>query len=372
MKRITIMIKPASSLCDMRCKYCFYYDVAARRHEASLGIMPRETAAAILGNVFGVLTAGDHITFAFQGGEPTLAGLDYFVFFTETAKELAPKGVRIHYALQTNGLTLDAAWASFFKQHNFLIGLSLDADAALHNQNRHDAAGKGTHSRVLAAKKILDKHGVDYNILCVLTSEAARRAKRVWEFIMAENIRHVQFIPCLEPLDTAGTSLRETAAPALTPAKFHQFYATLFPLWKKEAQKGNVVSIRMFEDLAGIFLAGQNITCGMSGRCSPQMIVEADGGVYPCDFYVLDQYRLADLYRQNLKDVFEAVAASSFLKEARENPVQCVGCAYVKWCGGGCKRMARAVYGTGGETCGMRAFLDEYLNDLLTTVRGLM
>jgi len=347
----------------MRCKYCFYYDVAAQRHEASMGIMPLATASAILNNVFSQLTAGDHITFAFQGGEPGLAGLDYFKFFAETAKKLAPKGVRIHYAFQTNGLMVDADWAAFFRQYNFLIGLSMDGDAALHNQNRPDAAGKGTHSRVLAAKKLLDKHGVQYNILCVLTSETARRARRVWDFIMAENIRHIQFIPCLEPLN-------QEAAPALTPTKFYQFYSTLFPLWKKEAQKGNVVNIRMFEDLAGMFLAGQNITCGMSGRCSPQMVVEADGGVYPCDFYVLDEYRVADLSCQNLKNVFEAVASSDFLKESRLQPTHCTDCAYVKWCGGGCKRMARAVYGAGGN-CGMRAFLDECLTDLLATVKNI-
>jgi len=348
----------------MRCKYCFYYDVAAHRHEANLGIMPLETASAILNNVFSQLATGDQITFAFQGGEPGLAGLDYFKFFAETAKKLAPKGVRIHYALQTNGLMVDAAWAAFFKQYDFLIGLSLDGDAALHNHNRQDATGKGTHSRVLAAKKILDTHGVRYNILCVLTSETARRARRLWDFIMTQNIRHIQFIPCLEPLD------KTDAAHALTPAKFHQFYATLFPLWKKEAQKGNVINVRMFEDLAGMFLAGQNITCGMSGLCSPQIIVEADGGVYPCDFYVLDEYRVADLSSQNLKDVFETVATCAFLKEARPQPPQCAGCAYVKWCGGGCKRMAQAVYGAGGD-CGMRAFLDECLEELLAVVRKL-
>jgi len=365
MKRITIMIKPASSLCDMRCKYCFYCDVAAQRHEASMGIMTLGTASAILNNVFSQLDAGDHITFAFQGGEPGLTGLDYYKFFAETAKNLAPKGVRIHYAFQTNGLMIDDAWASFFRQYNFLIGLSMDGDAALHNQNRLDAAGKGTHSRVLAAEKVLDKHGVQHNILCVLTSETARRARRVWDFIIAENIGHIQFIPCLEPLDTS-----QSAMSALTPAKFYQFYATLFPLWKREAQKGNVVNVRMFEDLTGMFLAGQNITCGMSGHCSPQMVVEADGSVYPCDFYVLDEYRVADLSRQNLKDVFEAVASSSFLKEVRPQPAHCAGCAYVKWCGGGCKRMERAVYGD-GKNCGMRAFLNEYLNELLATVRGL-
>ena len=367
MKRLTVMIKPASSLCDMRCKYCFYYDVAASRHNASMGIMSREVASALLHNVFSQLTAGDHITFAFQGGEPGLAGLDYFKFFTEEAKKMAPPRVRIHYAFQTNGLILNSVsdtspdeWCQFFKENDFLIGLSLDGDAALHNLNRLDANGKGTHSRVLSAKKMLDKHHVSYNILCVLTSESARRAKRIWDFIIREKIRHIQFIPCLEPLGS------KTDGSALTGAKFFQFYRTLFLLWKNETKKGNVVHVRMFEDIAGIYLAGRAVTCGISGRCSPQIVVEADGSTYPCDFYVLDEYRTGNLAENSIKEVFEAVVKSAFMQEAREQPAWCQGCAYMKWCGGGCKRMTRAVY---GENCGMRAFLDECLDDLLATVR---
>jgi len=369
MKRLTVMIKPASSLCDMRCKYCFYYDVAASRHNASMGIMSREVASALLHNVFSQLTAGDHITFAFQGGEPGLAGLDYFKFFTAEAKKIAPSRVRIHYAFQTNGLILSSVsgtspdeWCNFFRENDFLIGLSLDGDTALHNLNRLDANGKGTHSRVLSAKKMLDKHRISYNILCVLTSESARRAKRIWDVIINENIRHVQFIPCLESLGGKP----EPDATALTGAKFFQFYRTLFPLWKNEAKKGNIVHVRMFEDLAGIYFAGHAATCGISGRCSPQIVVEADGSTYPCDFYVLDEYKTGNLTENSIKEVFEAVVESEFIQEARTQPAWCKGCAYIGWCGGGCKRMFRAVY---GENCGMRAFLDECLHELLATIQ---
>ena len=263
MKRLTVMIKPASSLCDMRCTYCFYYDVAASRHRASMGIMSRETAASLIQNVYSQLTPGDSITFAFQGGEPGLAGLDFFEFFAETAKNASPRGVKTHYAFQTNGLMINDNWCRFFKANNVLVGLSLDGDAPLHNHNRIDAQEKGTFNRVMEAKKLLDRHRVSYNVLCVLTAESARRARRLWGFILKEGIKHVQFIPCLEPLDelhpAAGTA-------ALTSGKFFQFYGDLFPLWQAEAAKGNIIHVRLFEDLAGIYLTGQKLTCGISGR----------------------------------------------------------------------------------------------------------
>ena len=411
MKRFVIMIKPASSLCDMRCAYCFYHDVAASRQTASMGVMGRETAAALIKNVYCVLETGDEVTFAFQGGEPGLAGLDFYRFFTGEAKKASPSGVRTAYAIQTNGLTVDGAWCGFFKDNDFLVGLSMDGDAALHNQNRVDARGRGTYNRVAGAKKTLDRHGVPYNILCVLTAESARRATRIWNFIIKENIGHIQFIPCLESLganvsrsmelsdaanvaqppdpasganaarspDAAANAARspDAAANAAQPPdpasgavldgdRFYRFYSELFPLWKSEAARGRLINVRLFEDIAGVYISGRGITCGISGRCMPQIVVEADGGAYPCDFYVLDKYRVADLSRQTLKEVFEAVVGCGFIGDKPEPPAVCAGCAYFSWCRGGCKRMARAVY---GEHCGMKRFLDECLRELLSTYR---
>jgi len=374
----------------MRCKYCFYYDIAASRHMASMGIMTQDTATALIHKVYSGLETGDSITFAFQGGEPGLAGLDFFEFFAETAKETAPRGVRTSYAFQTNGLMVNDAWCRFFNKNNFLVGLSLDGDAALHNQNRIDTHGKGTFNRVMDAKRLMDRHEVEYNILCVLTAESARRARRIWNFILKERIKHIQFIPCLEPLEipansttivtdksaTKGESnsiVRDTpkisTEAALTSKRFGQFYSDLFPLWKTEIEKGNLIHIRQFEDLAGIYLAGQRLTCGMSGRCTPQIVVEADGSVYPCDFFVLDEYRVANLAESSLKEVFDAVVNCGFLGQQPTKYAICVNCVYNKWCQGGCKRMAKAVY---GHDCGMKSFLDKHLHDLLTVARRLV
>ena len=361
MKHINVLIKPASSLCDVRCAYCFYFDVAKSRHEFSSGIMTRQTAKSLIQNVFCDLVAGDSITFAFQGGEPGLAGLDFFVYFVTEAKKVSAKNVKIHYAFQTNGLMIDELWCDFFRENNFLVGLSLDGFATLHNKNRIDALGKGTYSRVMAAKKLMDKHRVEYNVLCVLTAESSRRAGRIWDFIVQEDIRYIQFIPCLEPLNHSSVY-------ALSGEKFYRFYSDLLLQWKREFGKGNRIVVRFFEDIASLLLMGRAVTCGLSGRCSPQIVVEADGSVYPCDFYVLDEYKVGNLSKDTLRDVFEAVVGSGFLKDT-PTPDRCWGCAHSKWCQGGCKRMRNAVY---GEPCGMRLFLDEHLRELLSVfTRGI-
>jgi len=345
----------------MRCAYCFYCDVAASRHEASMGFMTRDIAAAVIRNIFCELEAGDHITFAFQGGEPGLAGLDFFVYFVSEVIKNATSGITINYAFQTNGLMVDEAWCCFFKEHSFLVGLSLDGDADLHNCNRIDNLGKGTFNRVMEAKKLFDHFKVDYNILCVLSSGSARRANRIWNFIIREKISHIQFIPCLEPLN--GESVI-----ALTSDKFYRFYSNIFLNWKREADKGTFVVIRLFEELATFLLTGRAVTCGVSGRCTPQFIVEADGSVYPCDFYVLDEYRTGNLTVNNIREIFDALVSSHFLMESVKTPVNsgCLDCAHAVWCRGGCKRMAQAVY---GDNCGMRLFLDEHLNDLLSVYK---
>ena len=317
--------------------------------------MTRQTAKSLIQNVFCDLDMGDVLTFAFQGGEPGLAGLDFFAYFVDTAKKASDEKIKIHYAFQTNGLMIDEHWCGFFKENNFLVGLSLDGFAALHNKNRVDSLGKGTYARVMAAKKLMDMHKVEYNVLSVLTAESSRRAGRIWDFVMQEGIRYIQFIPCLPPLS-------DDSVYALSGERFYRFYSDLFLYWKKEVGKGNRIVIRFFEDIAHLYLMGRAVTCGLGGRCSPQIVVEADGGVYPCDFYVLDEYRVGNLTKQTLREVFEAVVGSGFLKFA-PMPDRCLDCPYSKWCRGGCKRMRNAVYGT---PCGMRMFLDEHLRELLS------
>lgn len=356
MKQVSLMIKPASSLCNLRCKYCFYSDITALREVESYGIMHKEIAASVIENAFCGLADGDRALIAFQGGEPTLAGLAFFENFITLVKR-QPLKISVDYALQTNGINLNEAWCDFLRNNNFLVGLSLDGYAENHNQYRVDPKGKGTYARVMATKQLLDQKRVPYNVLCTLTNPLARHPQKVWRFLLKENIRFVQFTPCLG-------GLRQTQTPwALTPQRFHSFYTGLFPLWRDELQKGNYISVKLFDDIVNLFVRRQVTSCGLHGRCQLQHIVEADGSLYPCDFYVLDQYKGGNLAEMSLAQADSLLHNTGFIDSRKALPTACETCRYRNICAGGCKRMEN-VYVSESGFCGYRQLLDDIGEEL--------
>lgn len=359
MKQLSVMIKPASSLCNMRCKYCFYADVSSLRSVDSFGIMERDTTDQVLENIFVHLESGDQLVLAFQGGEPTLAGLDYFRHVSEVVAPHQIRGVRVQYALQTNGLLLDEQWCQFLHSQNYLVGLSLDGPAFYHDANRLDPQQKGTFQRIMAVKQQLDQQRVEYNVLMVLTNQMARHPQQIWHFIEEQNLRYVQFTPCIGPLEGEGAQY------ALTPQRYASFYRTMFDLWYQSYRRGRYISIKLFDDLVNLLAYGECNACGLLGRCQPQIIVEADGSVYPCDFYVLDRFRAGSLKEQSLRAVYESPVMLEFLQRPKEALPLCKDCPYQKICGGGCQRMRREVfYAPGNRECGHRLFLDACIGRL--------
>lgn len=353
MKQITVMIKPASSLCNMRCKYCFYADVSSLRKTSSFGIMRNSTLNSVLDNIFTDLENGDKLILAFQGGEPTLAGLDFFQQVIDGVERQNRPKVQVAYVLQTNGLVLDENWGDFLRRHHFLVGLSLDGPQSLHDENRVDSFGKGTFRRILQAMYYLEQTRVEYNILTVLTRQMARHPHQVWHWVQQENLRHVQFIPCLAPLDKAEQYF------TLTPHRYAEFYCTLFDLWFAAFRQGDYYSVKLFDDLIYLLAFGQCNACGLMGYCQPQIIVEADGSVYPCDFYVLDQCRLGNLTDTSLRNLYESPTMARFIERPTQFSPLCGECAYQHICGGGCPRMRREAFcGPDANFCGHKAFLD--------------
>jgi uncharacterized protein len=328
--------------------------------------MEAGTARSVIDNTFKDLDRGDEVTFAFQGGEPSLAGLRWFEDFTAHVSRTG-RGNSVHYAFQTNGLLLDRDWAAFFKKNNFLVGLSLDGPKGLHDKNRLDSEGGGSWERVMEAKRFLDEDRVDYNILCVLTNELAGEAEKIWGFILREKINYIQFIPCLEGLPESPFSGGAGGVRGLRPPRFAQFYSRLFSLWLRELEGGHYVSVKLFDDTANYFFKGMVSSCGIDGRCSPHFVVEADGGVYPCDFYVLDSYKAGNLGCQRPEEIFDSPVTRAFLGEGKtgEFPAgPCGECGYWGLCRGGCKRMRKTMYHGEGNFCGYRAFLDRRLTQL--------
>lgn len=334
MKYINFLIKPASSACNLRCRYCFYEDIAKNRQVKNLGIMQEDTMETLLSQAFELSEPGGEVHFAFQGGEPTLAGLSYFRRFTERAKLLCPKKVQIHYAIQTNGIVLDEEWAVFLQKYDFLVGLSLDGYKELHNQNRVDAQGKDTWNAVCRALRLLKKHRVRTNILCVVTGQCAGHPQKIYQELKRLEISHMQFIPCLDPMD--GPRGRESFS--LNPEKYGDFLCVLFDLWYRDWESGQYRSIRLFEDYVNILLGESQITCSTCGYCGGYFVVEGDGSVYPCDFYVLDEYRLGSLEEASLEEINEKRKEIHFVEDSAVMHADCEDCKYAPICRGGCRR----------------------------------
>ncbi|MEG1529528.1 MAG: radical SAM protein, partial [Clostridia bacterium] len=198
MPPISIMLKPASSLCNMRCKYCFYHSLAENRTVPAHDIMTEATLTDILQKAF-AFANGASVMISFQGGEPLLAGKDFFKRVHYLIVTLNLKKSPVFLGLQTNGTLIDEEWCEIFRRGHYLIGLSLDGDATA-NSLRVDKDGNPTFQKVYAAAKLMQKSKVNFNILVVLTKQISERITTIYTFFRKNNFKHLQFIPCLRPL----------------------------------------------------------------------------------------------------------------------------------------------------------------------------
>ena len=332
MRHLTIMLKPASGMCNMRCTYCFYADESRKRSVPSYGFMSDATLTQVIKKSLAVAT--ESCSLCFQGGEPTLAGLDYFQRAVELAQTWNVNSCVLSFALQTNGLRLDEAWCAFLAQNHFLVGVSLDGTKDLHDANRVDAEGKGTHSRVMAALRLLRRYRVDTNILTVLTGNLCRNFRNVYRFYAQHSLDYQQYIPCLDPLGEP----RGEYPWSLTPQRFEQYLKTAFDCWYEDLISGSRRYHRYFDNLLLMLDGCPPEACGMLGRCGLQYVVEADGSVYPCDFYMLDAYRLGNLNTDTFAQLDERRTALGFVETSSIVPPDCLRCRWYALCRGGCRR----------------------------------
>ena len=373
MKSVSALIKPASSLCNLRCRYCFYCDVAAHRETESYGVMTPEVMRAVIDRLIEACDEGGTVLFSFQGGEPTLAGVDFFRAFTAYAEEKNGGKRTLSYAIQTNGIALDDDFCALLAKYRFLVGLSLDGDERTHNYNRVDPAGQGTHQRVMAAVKRLRQYGVDFNILSVVTETMAKHPQAVFQFFMKNNLDFLQFIPCLQPLDESGQGYapdnpHANAPYTLRARTYSDFLIRTFRLWKEEILRGRQLSIRLFDNIVGMYLGMAPEQCGVYGRCQNQLIIEGDGSVYPCDFYVLDEFVCGNVLTDSVEDLLGGAGAQKFLAADPPKNPRCPTCRFLPMCGGTCKRY-RAFYSSEPNFCPYEHFLKEVQPDIAALVR---
>lgn len=331
MPPLTLLIKPASGLCNMRCTYCFYSDVAKSREVQSYGLMSLETLEMTVRRAF-EYAGRSTVTFAFQGGEPTLVGLDFYRRLVELEKRLNTAGAEVYNSIQTNGLTIDGEWAEFFAKNRFLVGLSLDGTKAIHDANRTDAAGRGTYSRIKKAASMLESAGAEFNILCVVTSALARHGAKVFDALTAEGYRYLQFIQCLDGFDCPPSPY------SLSAERWGEFLCVIFDRYYEHIKRGDYISVRPLDNFMELAAELPPSCCGFTGKCDPYLVVESDGGVYPCDFYVIDRYRMGSLYESSIAELRQSEPARRFAAESEKSDDACSRCEWFALCRGGCRR----------------------------------
>jgi uncharacterized protein len=318
-----LLIKPASGLCNLRCRYCFYLDA----HAHSRSVMSLEALEVIVRKA--CEAAGRHLTIAFQGGEPTLAGLPFFRRLMELQKQYAPPGLTVNNALQTNGRLINDEWAAFFTEHQFLVGLSMDGPADIHDYNRIDLDSRGSHKDAMRAARLLAQHGAEFNILTVLHAGTAAHIGKVYGFFQRNNLPWMQFIPCISKPDDPWNMTAEAYGDCL---------CRMFDVWYRDVKAKKFVYIRHFENLVGIMRGYPPEQCSMIGVCAPQTVIESDGTVYPCDFYVRENLCIGNLLTDSFEEIEEKRAKLGFVEDSQQVSPACKSCEWGALCRGGCRR----------------------------------
>ncbi|MFH0962478.1 MAG: SPASM domain-containing protein [Planctomycetota bacterium] len=320
---VSPILKPAGSACNCACGYCFYRPGAPAPARMSPEILERVTAE--------ILRVSTEPIFNWQGGEPTLMGVDFFRRAIELQKG-ADKGKPAFNAIQTNGMLIDDEWASFFAENGFLAGVSLDGPEDVHNAFRKRPDGRGTWQDVIRAVRILQRHDAELNILTVVGKHNVERHGDLWRLLRAYDLRFVQLIPCLRHGESGEILLPNSPS----PEALARFYCRLFDLWMVDLRKNIYTSVQLFDHVVRTDLNQPPALCVFAPSCFNQIVVESDGSVYPCDWYVLPEWRLGNVMQTDLDVLLGGELNRSFQERSRKLSSRCRGCEFLRYCFGGC------------------------------------
>ncbi|MEX1017435.1 MAG: radical SAM protein [Phycisphaeraceae bacterium] len=285
--RATVMIKPVGPACNLACHYCYYLPV---QDQVYAGHVKRMSATTLESLFAGLLPRfGPDVTIAWQGGEPTMAGLPFFERAIALQQQYARPGQRIANALQTNATLLDKAWCGFLPKHDFLVGVSLDGPPRLHDHYRRDAHGKPSSDAVLRGMALLKRHQVEFNVLCVLNDVNVQHPDEVFGYLLNRGARWVQFIPAVEWRQHHG----QTRPARFTPSgrAYGRFLCRVFDQWFDKHR--HRISVRLFDAVLNKLVLNVMPVCILDGSCHHQLTVEHDGAVFGCDHFVEPRWQLA-------------------------------------------------------------------------------
>ncbi len=350
-----VMAKPGGSVCNIDCTYCFYLEKEALYPERNKNWrMSDETLERFIQQHIAAQNS-DQVSFAWQGGEPTMMGLPFFHRVVELCEKYA-NGRAVSHALQTNGILLNDEWASFFARQGFLIGLSIDGPAHLHNQYRVNRAGKGTHEQVMAAMALLKAHKVEFNTLTVVGKHNVDHAREVYEFLLAAGSRYIQFIPLVERMSTEASTVLNLVMPGESAAmlapwtvpswQYGEFLNQIFDIWiRRDVDR---VYVQMFDVALAAWTGQPPVLCVHSETCGHAFALESNGDLYNCDHYVYPEHLLGNIHQHSIQELNNSEQAIAFgqAKKTTLTP-DCRRCDYRFACHGGCPKHRFAVSPSG-------------------------
>jgi uncharacterized protein len=327
MKDFSLLIKPASADCNLRCSYCFYLPKAGLYPEESRHRMSDEVLRELIRGYMATPQAG--YSFGWQGGEPTLMGLDFFRKVTSYQQEFGFPGCSVSNGLQTNATLIDEPFAAHLAQYNFLVGVSLDGPPEVHDFYRKYADGSGTHSDVLNGIENLRSQGVDFNILTLVSRANVDRPEEIYNYLKGRGFMHQQYIECVEFGD-AG----ELMPYSTNGREWGEFLCRIFDEWKKEDTR--TVSIRLFDSIVYKLVTGESNVCTMGTDCRQYFMVEYNGDIYPCDFYAEPELKLGNISSAGWQEMAESGVYRNFGKRKGQLNEACLNCEFLSLCAGDC------------------------------------
>jgi uncharacterized protein len=327
-----LMAKPGGPRCNLACHYCFYL------HKGELYPKSRFRMSEEVLEEYIRQTIEAHcipeVTFAWQGGEPTLLGLDFFEKAIVLQKKYCRPGMAIQNTIQTNGILLDNDWGEFFRKNRFLVGISIDGPQKLHDTCRTDGTGKGTHERVMQGLNLLKQHSVDFNILCTVNAVNGEYPLEVYRFLRDEAVaRFIQFIPVVERDCQSGkvTSL------SVGPEQYGTFLCEVFDEWVRHDV--GTVYVQHFDTALANWYGEPHGICAFSPTCGGAMVIEHNGDIYSCDHFVDPDHLLGNILTAPMTELVNSQRQRQFGRDKKEKlPEYCRKCPVLFACRGECPK----------------------------------
>jgi uncharacterized protein len=332
-REFQVFVKPAGARCNLQCSYCYYLDKQKLHSGNDIRIMPDDLLKKyVIQHV--LATTDDVIFFSWHGGEPMLAGIDFYRKATEFQKKYLPEGKKIINGIQTNGTLIDEEWSAFFAEHEFAVGISIDGPGNLHNENRTYAGKKHSLENVLRSHRLLQENGINPEILCVVNSTNAKYPLVCYDFFKDLGVEYLTFLPLVERINNSSEEVSDRSVAA---SEFGNFLTTIFDEWvSKDIGR---IKVQIFEEAVRTAFNQEHTLCIFKERCGGVPVVEMNGDFYSCDHFVDNEHLLGNINEQSLSFFLDHPDQQEFgNKKQTSLPGYCLKCDVLKMCNGECPK----------------------------------